>query len=283
MLSVIENLVIIFGWGKFGHKAFTKFKNDYNILIIDSTTADAKELESMSITVQNNNEIEKIINLYSSQSTNSEYKIYDFILGSISELAKILNKITPKYLVPTAPIHLMAEYVKYIYSDRLRKDQGSFESSDILSYLENEKPENMNIGGAPPASIYYSYAKADEICSDNCFGPESYCPVFEREKPMTVTEFLREVFPKRINDPKLPRLHWNSVVFKSTQLFPGIGGLASNDLVEGLSAIEKFLKIGINYSQIKSEEDNAQFNNAGRCLIISTTCNCHGVSTFIFI
>ena len=42
MLSVIENLVVFLSEFKFGHKAFTKFKNDYNITIIDSTTADAK-------------------------------------------------------------------------------------------------------------------------------------------------------------------------------------------------------------------------------------------------
>ena len=127
--------------------------------------------------------------------------------------------------------------------------------SGIISAL-NDHPTELNIMSPNDHTKYLSYAKFDETCPDNCLGKSGYCHYHRRNKPITVTDFVKENI--RLQN------HFN---FESIQLAAGIGGIHKEQ-------IQHFL------SQLKGLIVNPT-NCTSKTILISTTCNCHGVISAI--
>ena len=151
----------------------------------------------------------------------------------------------------------MAEILKTRYYNLLNEtivSDHDFEA--IVSQRLKEIPENLNVVNQNFKSFYYSYATFDEVCPEDCPGPVGYCPNFLRKKPITVSDFVKTLFSFSTSE-------YQPVFFESTQIIPGLGGIESCNLKDGLEKIMQTLQ---NPKLVKK-------------IIISTTCNCHGVSS----
>ena len=114
--------------------------------------------------------------------------------------------------------------------------------------------------------VYLSHARIDEICPDNCAGPLNYCPNFKRDKEITITQYLKNLY----DSTEIIKIENNdtvniTIIIESQQLKAGLGGLKGRDI----NLILKELKNNIEL--FKTQKCNA---------IIATTCNCHGVINF---
>ena len=250
--------LIVAGGGKFGKKAleFGK-KNRYKTILIDNdpncicaSSADYK--------------FDKLNNFYSRINEIKPGEIF-FLIYDISIISDLLIKINPEYIIPVIPIHLLA----YIISNFLKK-KVNFEllsdSDSTLDFVNNANSELILSHNSEKGIVYLSYAKVDEICPDNCLGPENFCPNFKRNKPITITEYFKTHFKLnnnfRIVKNGLLRI---IIILESYQLTSGLGGLKCNDLLFVLKRLDNEL----------DKLTALRFS-----LIIGTTCNCHGVINF---
>lgn len=248
------NSLIIAGGGKFGKKAiaFAK-KKDYKTILIDNNphcfcasyaTRIFKNFNDFNL------EIEKI----------KPGQIF-FLNYDVSVLFDIIFKINPEFIIPVIPIHLMANLIYKFLKLNLLSDTNS--TKEFVNNTKSELILNYNL---EQGVVYLSYAKIDEICPDNCFGPLNYCPNFKRRKLVTITEYLKNYF--KIVDHFIIRKNDKLkviIIFESYQLTAGLGGIKGIDLLSSLNKLRKNL----------NELLNQEFK-----LIIATTCNCHGVINF---
>jgi len=250
--------LIIAGGGKFGKKAIEfGIKNRYKTILIDNdpncicaSYADYK--------FDNLNDLSSKIN---------EIKPGEvlFLNYDISIISDIFYKINPEYIIPVIPIHLLA----YIISNFLQKEMNFkllTDSESTLDFVKNANSELILSHNLEKGIVYLSYAKIDEICPDNCFGPEDYCPNFKREKPITVTRYLKKFF-QILNHFRFLKESISKIIIinESIQLIAGLGGLEGIIIRDSLKKLEEHLDI----------KSNQKFK-----LIIATTCNCHGVLNF---
>ena len=249
--------VIIAGGGQFGLKAidFVK-KNNYKTVLIDSNPkCFAAEFAS-----------KKFDNLEDFNLNLKDLKDGEifFLNTDILIVLDLIEELKPKYIIPVVPIHLMAS----IITSFLNKMSISLTPNKSLSkdFLENIDPELLLNQLNEDGVVYLSYAKIDEICPDNCLGPISYCPTFKREKPITITQYLKNYYG--ISNMVKIRKEDNSeiiIINESYQLMPGLGGLKGNDIQNILVLLHDNMKF------ISEKNIN---------VIIATTCNCHGVINF---
>ncbi len=139
------------------------------------------------------------------------------------------------WIVPCVPIHLAWEWV-YLNLSPGSRPTPSPAPSGIMENLPNP------IKGLD-GSIYISYA--DFICPDNCPEPKGFCTVTKQPRPGTLYQHLETV--------KLPG--WQTIVIRSHQLAPGVGGYAPAALFDALRCI-------------RAKKSPVLF---------STACACHGV------
>ncbi len=261
IIQFIDNLVIIFGFGKFGRYAFDAMKFRYNCLILDLEPD--KTLKDINPKIEFFNSTENLLKEIRDNQPIKDSRKYFALKGSIHELSEILKEIIPKYLIPTAPVHVMAETIKEMYSQYLTEPNSvEPEFGSFLAAAFSHSPVNLNIVNHEAKSIYYSYADKDQICPDSCAGPLDYCPNFNKEKPIAVSEFVKQIFGS-LGDNELRESKYAAVCFESSQIIPGLGGIEHSEIIKGLQLTKDL--IGQNRSLKK--------------IIISTTCNCHGVST----
>lgn len=142
----------------------------------------------------------------------------------------------PDWIIPALPIHLAAEWC-------LAK-QKSERLSRVLLPAEI-KPLLPNPLEASKGDIYVSHA--DFKCPGNCPEPRDICTVTQKPRKRNMFEILADL--------KMPA--FQSLVIRSHQLGPGIGGYRSVMLLELLE-------------RVKQARSN---------LLVSTACRCHGVVT----
>ena len=99
-----------------------------------------------------------------------------------------------------------------------------------------------------------------------CACPLNYCPNLNREKPLTITEYVKDFFDMT----KLIKVEENKnneilIVLNSYQLTSGLGGIKGKDVNIILETLNKKI------SALKQKKFK---------LLIATTCNCHGVISF---
>lgn len=258
MISLQNNFLIIAGGGKFGKIALNfAIKNNYIAIIIDinpncqvskfsnKTFKDFKEFKSK-IKELNNGDI-------------------CFLNQDVSIILELIMYLKPEYVIPVVPIHLMASIIN---SFLINNNLISLIPNKNLTedFINNANPNLILNSNLEQGIVYLSYAKINEICPDNCSGPLNYCPNFKRDKPMTITSYLRDYFNVlNIVNVELNEFYNIFIISESYQLMPGLGGLKGKDINFIFEKLNKNLNVLLNQ----------------KCnVIVATTCNCHGVINF---
>ena len=140
------------------------------------------------------------------------------------------------WIVPALPRHLAFEWI----AAHLRRETIRFEAHSVPEDLIAQLPHAVP---GPEGQAYIS--NADFICRENCSEPKGRCPVTGRPRPFDLYKLLAEI---RWED-------YRSVVVRSFQLAPGVGGFRGHHLAEALHIIQ------------------AQPGN----YLLSTASKCHGV------
>ena len=142
----------------------------------------------------------------------------------------------PDWIVPAVPIHLAAEW-------RLL-DQGNknLQRIPIPTEMDPLLPHPLR---AEDGNIFVSHA--DFLCPDDCAEPRNTCTFTGKPRKQNMFELLRDIrFPP-----------WESLVIRSHQLGPGVGGYRTQELFDLAAQIEKI----------------------PTPILLSTACRCHGVMT----
>jgi len=141
----------------------------------------------------------------------------------------------PGWIIPAIPVHVAYEWV------RLKiKDSYILKATPVPKELIMNLP---NVFEGKRGEIYMSIA--DFICPDNCPEPEDICTHTGKPRPFTLYKKLESI--KHDN--------FRSVVVRSRQLSPGVGGYSPEALFHALDVIKA--------SNIP--------------VLLSTACRCHGV------
>ncbi len=248
-MSAKTEYYLVYGGGKFGFNAVEKLKSEKKaILLVDH---DPKCFIATHYQLKSMRKDEIFISLRNSASAYSENSSADlfFLLGDIADILDLVRRSPPKYLIPSAPIHVMKDLVVTFLTAQFPLIKvRSLAPSIVLS----DKPVEMHHFSFDKPESYFSYAGWEEICPDNCIGPEHYCPYHKKKKPITVNSYLK----KALN-------HEFHLGFDSIQLGAGLGGIL------GIAIQDHFQKLT---EYVKEKINNQSFN-----LYISTSCNCHGV------
>jgi hypothetical protein len=245
-------VIVIFGAGIVGAKAFSNLHEEKSCWIIDIKPLPINFPDRESIQILT--DIKEIDNI---SSNLIPYRHY-FLQGGIEVLYQIFCLQIPELLFASAPIHVMAELL--VYSLKNKSPFVSItpiEIADIRFHNQNP-PENLNLLKLSPNKIYFSFAKWDERCPDDCIGSPYFCPNFGREKDETVTEFINRACNAQPIGPMIVQL----IHFPSTQIIAGLGGILKNTLLTGWNRWFEIIA-----SEFKEKR-----------IIIATSCNCHGVA-----
>jgi len=141
----------------------------------------------------------------------------------------------PDWIVPAVPLHVAFEWVKLRLLNSYR-----IEKLVVPQFVTRRFPHVM-AGGT--GRIYTSVA--DFICPDDCPEPEKLCTYTGRPRPQTLHQDLEA----------LRQPGWSSVVVRSCQLLPGVGGYRPKDLLQALQAV----------------------SSSRAAVLLATACKCHAV------
>ena len=141
----------------------------------------------------------------------------------------------PDWIVPAIPFHTAYEWIR----TKLSKTH-NVEKIAVPQDLVTELPNPIN---AETGQLYISIA--DFKCPGSCPEPDEICTHTGKPRSMVLHEFLKSI---QLKDFK-------SVVIRSHQLAPGVGGYTPQALFAALNEIEA----------------------AQEPVLLSTACSCHGV------
>jgi len=157
-------------------------------------------------------------------------------MDGIEYLGQNLRSIDyPDWIIPAIPVHVVFEWVRLKMKD-----------SYILKTTPVPEGLIMSLPNVFKGKNYETYMSiADFICPDNCPEPEDLCTHTGKPRPFTLYKKLESIKYD----------HFRSVVVRSRQLSPGVGGYSPGDLFNALDVIKA--------SAIP--------------VLLSTACRCHGV------
>ena len=141
----------------------------------------------------------------------------------------------PDWIVPAIPVHVAFEWIRVKLSTR-----NKLQRIPVPAELAGELPNPIK---GPAGQLYVSIA--DFKCPDNCPEPAEICTHTGRPRPMILHEFLK----------KIQYQNFKSIVIRSHQLAPGVGGYKPQELFKVLNKIQR----------------------AQQPVLLSTACSCHGV------
>ncbi|MDY6793004.1 MAG: NAD-binding protein [Thermodesulfobacteriota bacterium] len=148
---------------------------------------------------------------------------------------RLKNPDYPDWIIPAIPVHVVYEWV------RLKlKNSCILKTTPVPEKVITDLP---NVFKGKKNEIYMSIA--DFICPDNCPEPENICTHTGKPRPFTLYQKLELI---RYD-------HFRSVVVRSRQLSPGVGGYSPGALFRALDVIR----------------------TSTAPLLLSTACRCHGV------
>ncbi len=142
----------------------------------------------------------------------------------------------PDWIIPALPVHLAAEWCLATLN------APSFRRCEIPSTLDSQVPNAMR---GPDGNLYASHAHFR--CPDDCDEPDDICTITRRPRKENMFTLLERLDAKP----------FRSVVIRSHQLGPGIGGYRPEQLFRLLDEVE----------------------HSHTPLLICTACRCHGVIT----
>lgn len=243
------NLYVIFGGGHFGLKSLSSLLQKGICILIDQTAISKIQAEQLSLIQIRTEDLDNL-------NISSNKPIGYFLQGSIPELRMVIEKICPQYLIPTAPIHVAAEYLKeFLVSLKLNLMIHQKSPKELLNLLA-PIPKNLNILPSSDQKSYLSYAKFNEKCPDSCISPLDWCPYFQREKLIPLYSFLKQKFQS----------NQHIFHFRSEQLGAGFGGIRM-ELFFG-----EIIRLGTILENFLSNSNQNEID-----LTFVTSCNCHGV------
>ncbi len=155
--------------------------------------------------------------------------------GVIYLARKMQEPNRPDWVVPCIPVHVACEWIKQCLAPRYR-----VEILPVPGEIAGMLPNTMN---GTDGALYMS--NADFICPDNCMEPDDICTYTGKPRPRIMHQVLAAIDYE----------NYKSVVLKSRQIGPGVGGYRSKDL---LCVLDQSL-------------------DAGSPILLSTACKCHGV------
>lgn len=121
------------------------------------------------------------------------------------------------WIVPALPLHLAYEWMAV----RLGKT-GFFKPCAVPENVIQQLPNTVR---GSEGQAYMS--NADFICPDNCNEPKNKCPITGKPRPYCLHEHLTGIQSE----------DYRSVVIRSFQLAPGVGGYRGSQLTEALIAV----------------------------------------------
>jgi hypothetical protein len=145
------------------------------------------------------------------------------------------NATEPDWIVPVIPVHVAFEWIKTKIPAEFRLEKITVPGQLIKAMPNPCQGKNR--------TLYVSYA--DFICPDNCPQPKNKCTFTGKPRPANLYEILGSLSSKGVE----------SIVVRSWQLSPGVGGYKPRELFR---ALEKVLA-------------------SKKPVALSTACSCHGV------
>lgn len=121
------------------------------------------------------------------------------------------------WIVPALPYHLAYEWIAV----RLR-EAGFFKHRAVPGNVMAQLPNTVT-GFEGQAYI----SNADFICSDNCNEPQKKCPITGKPHPYRLYKYLTSIQPEG----------YRSLVIRSFQLAPGVGGYRGRQLSAALTEV----------------------------------------------
>ncbi|MBS7288492.1 MAG: hypothetical protein KIH01_07035 [Candidatus Freyarchaeota archaeon] len=132
------------------------------------------------------------------------------IEGGVESALIVVEKLKPKRVFPTAPIHVAALLVKEKYN--------MGEWREAVEFLTLRLPPSIVVS-VGRATVVTSYNK-NAMCQPACAAPD-VCPVTGFRRPHPMYELLKMAAPE-------------GVILRSYQLEPGLGALDGGELLKAL-------------------------------------------------
>jgi hypothetical protein len=147
----------------------------------------------------------------------------------------LIDTHAPHWIIPAIPLHVAYEWIRTKLSANYEMERITV-PNDLIAALPN--PIKGKTG-----QLYISIA--DFKCPEGCLEPDEICTYTGEPRLMILHEFLKSI---QLKDFK-------SIVIRSHQLAPGVGGYTPRALFAALNKIEA----------------------AQGPIVLSTACSCHGV------
>ena len=270
-LPVIRGYYLVVGGGKIG-TSFTENAHKHSLPLVLVLDKDRNAPASAGTEfIKDASALRRLLEGKLASPLEKESSEIYFYCAGLDAVPFILSFGMPEYIIPAVPCHMAAylvkEYLNCLNRDNLAVTEIciSPEDEDMTKFFDrftSNFPENIRAGLYPAKGIaMLSYARPGETCPDGCPGPEKFCPNFRREKPKTITNYLRDLFPLIKG--------W---VFESYQIKPGIGAMRGVDMKQDL--LEMF---GYVHSPDAYEDKTEDMIATKDIFFIATACNCHGV------
>ncbi len=141
----------------------------------------------------------------------------------------------PKWVIPAVPVHLAYDWMR-----RQLEGPKIIRSMPIPAAAAEQLPNPM---WGRKGELYLS--NADFMCPANCTEPDRICSYTGKPRPRLLFQTLRDFRYE----------NFRSIVIRSRQLAPGVGGYTPHDLYGVLDAVV----------------------SADGPVLMSTACKCHGV------
>lgn len=155
--------------------------------------------------------------------------------GALYLEAHLDTQILPDWIIPAVPIHLAFEWVRLKLSNH-----GMIEVLAVPPEIEKMLPNPVR---GTQGQLFVSYA--DFRCPDNCTEPLDRCTFTGKPRKGLLHRRIKEIYYK----------DYKSIVIRSHQLAPGVGGYQPEALKSSLAEV----------SESKTP------------VLYSTACFCHGV------
>lgn len=143
-------------------------------------------------------------------------------------------------IIPAIPVHVVAQWIKLRLLNHFE-----IHPVDVSDSLMSKLPNPIK---GSHGQVFASHANF--TCPDNCPEPENICMHTGLPRKKELYSLFCEI---DLSD-------FFSIVIRSYQLFPGVGGIFPDNMLEALNLICR---------------------NHNQMLMIGTACRCHGVLDFI--